>query len=119
MRKSAGAIVILTMAAAIPNEAQTNYDTVQVRTVPLTHTVYLLQGGGGNILVSAGSDAVFAVDAQYPQSRDKSRQRSGNSPRIPFSSWSTRTGTLITSARMRTWGKQVRNFARTQTSVAA
>ena len=67
MRKSAGAIVILTMAAAIPSEAQTNYDTVQVHTVPLTHTVYLLQGGGGNILVSAGSDAVFAVDAQYPQ----------------------------------------------------
>ena len=48
---------------AIPSKAQTNYDTLQVRTVPLTHTVYLLQGGGGNILVSAGSDAVFAVDA--------------------------------------------------------
>ena len=31
MRKSAGAIVILTMAAAIPSEAQTHYDTVQVR----------------------------------------------------------------------------------------
>jgi hypothetical protein len=51
------------MAAAIPSKAQTNYDTLQVRTVPLAHTVYLLQGGGGNILVSAGSDAVFAVDA--------------------------------------------------------
>jgi glyoxylase-like metal-dependent hydrolase (beta-lactamase superfamily II) len=47
--------------------AQTNYDTVQVKTVPITPTVYLLQGAGGNIAVSAGSDAVFVVDAQFPQ----------------------------------------------------
>lgn len=67
MQKSAVAIAILTMAAAAPCAAQTNYDTVQVRTVPITPTVYLLQGAGGNIAVSAGNDAVFIVDAQMAQ----------------------------------------------------
>ena len=66
MRKVAGTLVVITMAAA-PGAAQTNYDTVQVRTVPLTATVYLLQGVGGNIAVSAGNDAVFVVDAQVAQ----------------------------------------------------
>lgn len=67
MQKSAGAIAIIMMAAAAPCAAQTNYDTVQVRTVPITPTVYLLQGAGGNIVVSAGNDAVFVVDAQMAQ----------------------------------------------------
>jgi glyoxylase-like metal-dependent hydrolase (beta-lactamase superfamily II) len=35
--------------------------------VPITATVYLLQGVGGNIIVSAGNDAVFVVDAQVAQ----------------------------------------------------
>lgn len=64
MQKSAVAIAIILMAAAAPCAAQTNYDTVQVRTVPITPTVYLLHGAGGNIAVSAGNDAVFIVDAQ-------------------------------------------------------
>jgi cyclase len=66
MLKVAGTLVVITMAAA-PGAAQTNYDTVQVRTVPITATVYLLQGAGGNIAVSAGTDAVFIVDAQFAQ----------------------------------------------------
>lgn len=67
MPKSARAIAILTMAAAAPCAAQTNYDTVQVTTVPLTRTLYVLQAAGGNMAVSAGDDAVFVVDAQRVQ----------------------------------------------------
>lgn len=63
MRKVAGTLIVIAMAAA-PGAAQTNYDTVQVRVVPITATVYLLQGVGGNIVVSAGNDAAFVVDAQ-------------------------------------------------------
>lgn len=66
MRKAAGGVAMI-LATAMPCAAQTNYDTVQVRTIPLTPTVYVLQGGGGNIVVSAGSDVVFAVDAQVSQ----------------------------------------------------
>ena len=65
MRMAAGTLVM--MMAATPGAAQTNYDTVQVRTVPITATMYLLQSVGGNITVSAGNDAVFVVDAQVAQ----------------------------------------------------
>ncbi|HJU75250.1 MAG TPA: MBL fold metallo-hydrolase [Gemmatimonadaceae bacterium] len=45
--------------------AQVNYDTVQVRTTPLTRGVYMLQGAGGNIGLSVGDDAAFIVDDQF------------------------------------------------------
>ena len=64
-RRLPGILFATVMLAAVPCAAQTNYDTVQVRTVPITPTVYLLQGAGGNIAVSAGNDAVFVVDAQF------------------------------------------------------
>ena len=67
MRKTATLVSSVVMLIAVPCAAQTNYDTVQVRTVPITSTVYLLQGAGGNIAVSAGNDAVFVVDAQFAQ----------------------------------------------------
>jgi cyclase len=62
-----GILFATAMLAAIPCTAQTNYDTVQVKMVPITPTMYLLQGGGGNVVVSAGTDAVFVVDAQLAQ----------------------------------------------------
>lgn len=55
------------LLAAVPCAAQTNYDTVQVRTVPITTSVYLLRGAGGNVAVSVGSDGVFLVDDQVAQ----------------------------------------------------
>ena len=67
IRRRLQGILFVATLAAIPCTAQTNYDTVQVRTVPITPTVYMLQGAGGNIAVSAGEDAVFVVDAQFAQ----------------------------------------------------
>jgi cyclase len=67
IRRLPGILSAMAMLVAVPCAAQTNYDTVQVRTVPITSTVYLLQGAGGNIVVSAGNDAVFVVDAQFAQ----------------------------------------------------
>ncbi len=48
-------------------QATVNYDTVQVRTVPVAKGLYMLQGVGGNIGVSIGADAAFLVDDQYAQ----------------------------------------------------
>jgi glyoxylase-like metal-dependent hydrolase (beta-lactamase superfamily II) len=62
MRKLAS---VLLLVAAAPCAAQVNYDTVQVRVVPLTSNVYMLQGAGGNIGLAVGDDAVFVVDDQY------------------------------------------------------
>ena len=58
-------LLLTLMATAFPCAAQTNFDTVQVRTIPITTNVYMLQGAGGNIGVSVGSDAVFVVDDQF------------------------------------------------------
>ncbi len=45
--------------------AQVNYDTVQVRVIPVSGNVYMLQGAGGNIGLAVGDDAVFVVDDQF------------------------------------------------------
>ncbi len=42
-----------------------NFDTVQVRVVPVAPGVHLLMGAGGNIGVSSGPDGVFLIDDQY------------------------------------------------------
>ena len=64
MYRLPGVMLGMAMLVAVPCAAQTNYDTVQVRTVPITTSVYLLQGAGGNIAVSVGNDGVFMVDDQ-------------------------------------------------------
>jgi cyclase len=61
--------VLATLPA--PVQAQRNFDSVQVTTVPVAAGVYMLQGAGGNIGVSAGSDGVFLVDDQYAPLTDK------------------------------------------------
>lgn len=45
--------------------AQTNYDTVQVRTQQLAPGLHVLFGAGGNIGVSSGPDGTFIVDDQF------------------------------------------------------
>src|SRR5262245_5742714 len=61
MRKLVG----LLMLAAAPCGAQVNYDTVQVKVIPVSSNVYMLQGAGGNIGLAVGDDAVFVVDDQF------------------------------------------------------
>lgn len=59
------ALFALLSLAAAPVGAQVNYDTVRVRTIPVSSNVYMLQGAGGNIGLAVGDDAVFVVDDQY------------------------------------------------------
>jgi cyclase len=59
----------LSLALAAPlvlkDCAAQNFDTIQVRTVPVAAGVYMLQGAGGNIGISAGPDGVFMIDDEY------------------------------------------------------
>ena len=69
-----GSAVVGTIAAlaATPAAASAqNYDTVQVRTIKAGEGVYMLQGAGGNIGMSAGPDGVILVDDQYAPLTDK------------------------------------------------
>jgi glyoxylase-like metal-dependent hydrolase (beta-lactamase superfamily II) len=59
---------LLLAVAAVPLAAQPagpNFDTVQIRTVPLADSLYMLMGAGGNIGLSVGRDGAFLVDDQF------------------------------------------------------
>lgn len=45
--------------------AQQDFSGVQVKATRLTDTVYMLEGAGGNIGLSAGEDSVFVIDDQF------------------------------------------------------
>jgi glyoxylase-like metal-dependent hydrolase (beta-lactamase superfamily II) len=57
-------LLLLALAAAVPAAAQ-NFDSVQIRTVPLSSGLAMLMGAGGNMAVSWGSDGTFLVDDQF------------------------------------------------------
>jgi cyclase len=48
-----------------------DFSKVEIRTTKLGDTVYMLQGAGGNIGVSAGEDTVFIVDDQFAPLTEK------------------------------------------------
>jgi glyoxylase-like metal-dependent hydrolase (beta-lactamase superfamily II) len=57
--------VLLALPWAPAALAQPNLDEVEIKVVPVAAGVWMLQGAGGNIGVSAGEDGVFLVDDQY------------------------------------------------------
>jgi cyclase len=44
---------------------QRNFDAVQIKTIKVAEGIYMLEGEGGNIGVSAGEDGVFLIDDQF------------------------------------------------------
>src|SRR5256885_10461970 len=44
---------------------QRNFDAVQIKTTQVAGGIYMLEGEGGNIGVSAGEDGVFLIDDQF------------------------------------------------------
>lgn len=56
-----GGLLALATAAA----AQEGTETVEVKATPVAGAVWMLEGPGGNIAVSAGEDGIFMVDDQY------------------------------------------------------
>ena len=44
---------------------QRNFDAVQIKTTQVAPGIYMLEGEGGNIGVSAGEDGVFLIDDQF------------------------------------------------------
>ena len=62
MRKSLH--VLLALGSTAPAAAQ-NFDSVQIRTVPISRGLAMLMGAGGNMALSYGDDATFLVDDQF------------------------------------------------------
>ncbi len=57
-----GAMLLLCAGTAL---AQQNFDKVEIKTLKLNDSTYMLMGAGGNIGLSVGADSVFVVDDQY------------------------------------------------------
>jgi glyoxylase-like metal-dependent hydrolase (beta-lactamase superfamily II) len=66
---------VLTLAAivlaTVPAAAQQDFSDVEISTTEVRDGIYMLEGRGGNIGVSAGADGVFLIDDQYAPLTDK------------------------------------------------
>ncbi len=60
----AAGIVLASAALYAPAQAR-DFSKVEIKTVKLTESIYVLFGAGGNIGVSIGDDGVFLIDDQY------------------------------------------------------
>jgi cyclase len=52
---------------------QQDFSKVEIKVVPVSGSIYMLQGSGGNIGVSAGPDGILIIDDQYAPLADKIR----------------------------------------------
>lgn len=58
-------VALLAFALVINASAQTNYDTVKIRPLKITETIYMLKGAGGNIGFLKGEDGALIIDNQF------------------------------------------------------
>ena len=66
------AVFALTCATSAVH-AQRNFDDVKIKTHHVAGNIYMLEGSGGNIGVSAGPDGILIIDDQFAPLADKIR----------------------------------------------
>ena len=69
MKRTTSAVLGLLIWPAF-SSAQ-DFDNIEIQTVRVTESIYMLQGSGGNIGVSIGDDGTFIVDDQFAPLTDK------------------------------------------------
>jgi glyoxylase-like metal-dependent hydrolase (beta-lactamase superfamily II) len=70
MRRTAVFVLALSLLVPAALLAQ-DFDAVEIRTVQVSDSIYMLVGEGGNIGVSVGEDGVFIIDDQFAPLTDK------------------------------------------------
>ena len=82
VRLLAGLVLMVAPVAA----QQQDFSKVEIKVVPAAGNIYMLQGAGGNIGVSAGSDGILIVDDQYAPLAERIRAalKSINSGKLKF-----------------------------------
>ena len=73
MSRALGVWATLVALAALPAAAQQDYSKVEVRTLQVAPSVYMITGAGGNIGLSVGDDAVFVIDDQFAELSERIR----------------------------------------------
>ena len=65
---------LLTLAIALLKPsvfAQQDFSKVEIKVIPVSKNIYMLEGSGGNIGVSVGDDGILIVDDQFAPLADK------------------------------------------------
>ncbi|HYG64617.1 MAG TPA: MBL fold metallo-hydrolase [Thermoanaerobaculia bacterium] len=76
MKGKTPAARLLALAAvliALPAAAQRDFSKVEIKATKVAGKIYMLEGAGGNIGVSVGSDGLLIVDDQFAPMADKIR----------------------------------------------
>src|SRR5919112_1871716 len=71
MRKYLTFVVLFVLPVAAA--AQTDFSKVEMKATKVAGNVYMLEGSGGNIGVSVGTDGILIVDDQFAPLADKIR----------------------------------------------
>jgi len=61
----------LMFSVAASGQAQRDFSDVMIKTTKVSGSVYMLEGSGGNIGFSTGTDGVLLIDCQYEGLADK------------------------------------------------
>ena len=64
-------LAILSTFAMAPLAVAQDFDRIEITAIPVTDTIYMLQGSGGNIGVSIGDDGTFIIDDQFAPLTEK------------------------------------------------
>jgi cyclase len=64
-------ILIALFLCAVPSLAQQDFSKVEIKATKVAGNIYLLEGSGGNIGVSAGADGILIVDDEFAPLADK------------------------------------------------
>lgn len=58
---------ILLVFCAFIGYTQDRFDEVEIKTIPVTETIFMLQGAGGNIAILNGPDGIVMIDDQFAE----------------------------------------------------
>ncbi len=64
-------LIFLSLLFSISVYAQTDFSEVNIKTTNLSGNIYMLEGSGGNIGASIGTDGVLLIDTQYFELSEK------------------------------------------------
>ncbi len=66
-------VYFLSLALALAHSAngQRDFSNVEIKTIPVAKNIYMLEGAGGNIGVSVGSDGILIIDTQFAPLSEK------------------------------------------------
>lgn len=64
-------ITLIAGLTASSSVAQQDFSKVEIKVIPVSKNIYLLEGAGGNIGVSVGDDGILIVDDQFAPLADK------------------------------------------------